>query len=115
MHLRRVAFDQTRHWRIEDIVLGNGIHQIQIFWHFAPCRVENEGERYIFRFPGFQVLLECQAPVRLEKRIAEGQRNPIQGWFSPAFAVKNPNPVLCINAKDALPLQITTELTVEEA
>ena len=114
VHQRRILHNGRERWEINDALMGEGAHRIQLFWHFAPCELQQTGaEAFYARFAFFQVDLRIRASRPCDFEIVTGRKKPIQGWFSPHFAVKKANPVLCINIQDVVPVQITTEFSLQ--
>ena len=107
IHLRSVLFFQPDILAICDNISGSGNHKIEQNWHMHPkCRVEISNRYALLRFGqkcfGFEVLTSP-----LEKLIVvKGQLDPIQGWFSNNYGVKEPAYVLSHYGANPLPVQI---------
>jgi len=89
---------------------------VELCWHLAPCRWTMPApDRLEAVFGGCQVSIRLSGPASLRLQVVEGALEPIQGWFSPHFAVKKANPVLCINTDEALPVHIKSEIRIGPA
>ncbi|HOY44492.1 MAG TPA: alginate lyase family protein [bacterium] len=115
IHRRRVRVEEGL-WVVEDELLGRGRAAVELFWHLAPCRWTMPApDRLEAVFGGCQVSIRLSGPASLRLQVVEGALEPIQGWFSPHFAVKKANPVLCINTDEALPVHIKSEIRIGPA
>lgn len=113
-HHRQVEFDLATGWTITDDLTGKGRHNVQLLWHFAPCDlVQISTDSFCASFPLFEVHVRVQASRRHESQLIMGRKKPLQGWHSPHFAVKKPNPVLCVNIKNIVPVQIRTDISIK--
>ncbi|MBN2356486.1 alginate lyase family protein [candidate division KSB1 bacterium] len=115
MHTRQILFNHVDRWTVEDIIEGNGRHTIEVLWHLTPCRYDlTQDGRAVFYFPQFSLTFTSHSQKTLHHEIISSETKPIQGWFSPEFAVKKKNPVLTISTTAMLPVHIFTEIVVEE-
>ncbi len=111
---RRVVRVAGGEWLIDDHLTGAGPRAVELFWHMAPCRCTWRGPGLLEAdFGGCRMLVRVSGPESLQMRIDEGRLLPPQGWFSPHFAVKKSNPVLCVNTNEPLPVHIRTEIRIE--
>ena len=112
-HRRSVTLLQNV-WLVEDWLIGRGRHEVELFWHLAPCR-------YVRPAPGLleadfrecALCIRLSGPPSMQIQVCEGSLEPMQGWISPRYAVKKSNPVLCINTNEPLPVHIKTEIRIE--
>ncbi len=115
LHTRKVLFDHLQQWSIKDILEGKGKHKIEVLWHFAPGRYELFDEGAIFYYPPLVLKITAKSQATIKTNILMGERHPIQGWYSEEFAVKKPNPVLCISTTANLPVIILTNILIEKS
>lgn len=115
-HRRRVYWVPPRLWMITDWLTGTGSHQIEQIWHFPPRTQVTCQEKGMATVVTPQVIMWVwpQASPSPIAEVCEGQTNPIQGWTSRAYGLKEPSPVLIYRATTFLPWQITTVFAVLE-
>jgi len=112
MHERRLEQKGTR-WLVTDTLHGRGKHLVRLNWHLAPGTTQRFSvERFLWTCPGLSMTLTVRASTAFDSRILQGALDPIQGWHSAAYGVKNSHPVLCITLFDRLPLEIVTEMEI---
>ncbi|MGM0493238.1 MAG: alginate lyase family protein, partial [Armatimonadota bacterium] len=93
-HTRAIWFVKPDYWVVADFLRpADGVsHEYEMLWHFAPGAAEVDGlqARYLGAKAG--MLLETHAPeAALE--IIEGREDPVQGWVSYDYGLKEPAPV----------------------
>jgi hypothetical protein len=97
-HRRRVLFLKPNAWVIVDDLTGAGHHASDLRFQFSPrivtiaaggcVRAEGTGERSLWLWP-----VSSQA---LAMSVREGAVDPIDGWVSTEYGMRNPAPALVI-------------------
>jgi hypothetical protein len=105
IHRRSVFHLKSRFSLVRDLAAGQGVHQLDLFWHLSPRCVERERVGSVAIWVVGQQALALVAP--------EGHpwsQEIDWGWFSPAYGVKEPSPVLKFSTKARLPIEFATLL-----
>jgi hypothetical protein len=101
VHRRWVFHLRSQFWLVRDVVLGEGEHSVDLFWHIAPgflprqessgCILFEDGTR-----SRFALLTDDRSGwmVKLEN-----------GWWSPVYGKKEPAPVVHFQRQSALPAE----------
>ncbi|MCD4823199.1 MAG: heparinase II/III family protein [Phycisphaerae bacterium] len=114
IHQRNILFIKDEYWVVWDIMTGSGIHCLDQFWHFTPCRVEIDDKKKIVRTiqPNTGNIIIAPADAdKLSLKIAEGQDDPVQGWYSPEYGFKEPSPAaIYTQSETELPANMATVL-----
>ena len=105
LHKRRIIFVDNDFWLILDELDSTGTHIVEEYLHFHPeievtcgdAIVAQKSKRHILQIIPFG---------RPETQILQGELEPIQGWYSPEFGVKEPNPVVLLRYEANLPIRI---------
>lgn len=103
LHRRRVLHVRGRFWLVLDQVTGRGAHRADSFVHFHPeagtdatvpgrLSVSRAGQRLTVCAFDYDELSSCA-----------GQVDPVQGWHSPAFGVKQPRQTFCLTRRGTVP------------
>ncbi len=112
VHERRLE-QRGASWVVTDTLHGRGKHQVLLTWHLAPGTTQRlSGEKFLWTCPGLSMTLTVRASAAFDSRFQQGALNPIQGWHSAAYGVKNSHPVLCITLFNLLPVEIITEMEI---
>jgi hypothetical protein len=109
-HRRRVLFVKPYGWVVVDDITGAGEHRIDLRFHFSP-RLVTVGPGLWTRASGEKgrgLWLLPIASVPLSARLRQGEESPIDGWYSPAYGVRRPAPVVTYTATAMAPVRITT-------
>jgi hypothetical protein len=111
-HRRRVIFVKPRYWIVVDDLEGSADHRVELRFQFAPMDVGLEPNLWSRArgTKGHGLLIKPFAPVMLKAGIHQGMDSPMAGWFSPAYGLREPAPVLCYSASARLPLRVLTLL-----
>jgi hypothetical protein len=108
-HRRRVLFVKPWGWVLVDDLLGSGRHTIDMRFHFSPrpvkfvrqwARAESQA--------GHALWLMTTASQPLSAEIRDGRRDPIDGWQSPGYGMRQPIPTLVHAGTVTLPCRLTT-------
>lgn len=114
IHKREIIFEKYDYWQIIDDLSGQDQHDINLFWHLAPCHVEKlQDGSVVCDFDRFVCTFVFLSSVELDVKVISGREEPPQGWYSPGFGRKFSNPVLCVNTNNELPLQIKTVIKIK--
>lgn len=94
-HTRRIFWEQAN-FIILDSFSGTGEHTFELNFHIDP-RAEIAREEGWWRIARKESSVRINMLSESEFKLIQGQTNPLQGWHSPAYGVKEPAPVLqCI-------------------
>ncbi|CAB1064758.1 Heparinase II/III family protein [Olavius sp. associated proteobacterium Delta 1] len=93
LHGRSICWFKESNFMIKDSFTGKGIHRFELNLHFHPDAVlsksescweaANQGEKIFIAFSGND-----------EMEHIRGQDDPISGWYSPSYGIKEPCSVL---------------------
>lgn len=91
IHRRQIFFDKTEgYWLIKDILSGEGTHQFDIYFHFAPLNIELDSE-----FPWVVRTKTEGANLAIIPLDTKGLSVRIEkGWLSFQFGVKVEAPIV---------------------
>ncbi len=121
VHRRWVFHLKSRFWLVRDLVLGEGVHQLDLFWHLAPGLLPRDT---VSTAPG--VILFSPAG-NAESKISDGlaflpvenhgwSQEVIQGKLSPVYGREEPSRVLHFSTSALVPVEFAVLLLpVEEA
>jgi hypothetical protein len=92
VHARSVRFErQRRRFVIEDQLTCKAGHEVQRFWHFGEnCRVEDGANGVMVRSGAKTVRLILDSPFPPARNLYKGSEQPLCGWVSRRFDVKQP-------------------------
>jgi hypothetical protein len=112
LHTRTVKYEkETDHWEIEDQILCEGSHNMEIFFHIHPeCCVENTDEMLMIYFEQGCCLFEKDS--RLELQIHKGDEAFPSGWYSPSYDVKVPTTTLRLFKSIKGPIEVATKFSI---
>lgn len=105
LHRRKIYFHKKkRYWLINDILTGEGKHYFELYFHFAPMKLE-----FIKEYP-YAVKSDFEdeniiiIPLNKEELSAE----IIDGWLSYSYGKKNRAPILKYSKFTEVPTSFTT-------
>ena len=79
--------------RITDYFEGKGRHRFELNYHFHPdVELEQSQDEWRASSQGRTISVRLESGKKFE--MVKGQVEPVFGWFSPAYGVKRPCPVL---------------------
>lgn len=109
---RWVVFRKPCTFVVLDVVQGDGERDLQQMWHFAPMEVAAtpDGAVATANPSGGNLLLAPPQASGLKLDLVKGQDDPVQGWFSPRFRVKEPATTAIYSGRRALPFVFETVL-----
>lgn len=91
-HFRSVRLSPDSSWLIIDHFQGDGRHSFELNFHIHPdVSAVEEGQGWVLQRDGHAILIELQQGAFQLRR---GEETPPLGWFSSAYNVKIPAPVL---------------------
>lgn len=102
LHRRWIFYRKSDFWLVRDIVLGEGPHQLDLFWHLHPSLSTRDGISFQ-REDGAGLCI-----VTPETHIWTG--GVVQGQHSPAYGMKQSAPVLHFGTVAELPAQFVSLL-----
>jgi len=102
LHRRYIFYLKPDFWLIRDVLEGQGSHQVEVLWNFAPgaLRVVPGG----FEFAAS----EQSAATLLFAGVAAFVPDLSQGWYSPTYGRREPCPVLRFSTTSPLPAECAT-------
>jgi len=116
-HRRRVLYVKGRYWVIVDDLEGEGDHQVDLRFQFAPLELRLDGARRAWaQSPSGKMLV--LHPFCTRPRLATvhcGELDPMQGWISREYGQRHPAPLLQYRVRAALPFRIATVITPLDA
>lgn len=106
VHRRWVFHLKSRFWLVRDLALGEGAHELALFWHLAA------DSSPVFTADNTAVLSHADPPaVALLPVKGHGWSQEIlPGWWSPVYGQKESAPVVCFRKKTSLPAEFATLL-----
>ena len=102
VHTRAVVYLRDVGWVVVDRVESDRPRRIEALWHFHPdCNVAVQGLSAATTDKGKGNLrIAPVGDVRWKLQLVKGQTEPdIQGWYSPEYNVKQPNPTAVYQAQ----------------
>jgi len=103
-HRRYVFHSKPNFWLIRDVLEGEGVHCLEVSWHFGPGS--------LFPIPGGAMFLSGEHAA-LAVLIASSQDcswETTQGWYSPIYGRKEPSPILRVGSRTELPIEFAALL-----
>lgn len=97
---------------IRDELTGEGPHDVEQNWLIAPGPWTLAGRSFRARRGKAIVEISCSEIDQLSCRVAEGERKPYRGWYSPRLNVVLPAPTLIVGGRLTLPVVIETVIRV---
>jgi hypothetical protein len=111
VHRREIVFVRNRFWVVFDSVEGDGEHEVDLRFQFAPCKLKVTGGKARTCFEESNLLLWSLSNEGFQDiRIDEGEENPRGGWYSSRYGLIEPAPCLSLTTDAALPFFSTTLL-----
>jgi hypothetical protein len=103
-HCRSIFFLKPHFWFIRDVVEGDGEHQLDLSWHFAPGTLSPipGGAAFLGNDPAALTLL-FTATQECIQRIS-------QEWHAPVYGKKDPSPLLRFSTRAHLPVEFAALL-----
>jgi Heparinase II/III-like protein/Heparinase II/III N-terminus len=112
VHRRRVVFVKGRYWVIVDDLEGDGEHNVDLQFQFAPLEVQVDPTLWARARgrTGTELLVRPFASVALKASVHTGDLDPLRGWVSPIYGRREPAPLLVYSTVTTLPLRVLTLL-----
>ncbi|HAA74115.1 TPA: hypothetical protein DCE37_03215 [Candidatus Latescibacteria bacterium] len=101
-HRREVVFVDNRFWVLFDTVTGDGSHNLESRFQFAPGDIQLEGDRTTTCHDDANLLLVTTGAWN-EIRVLKGEENPRAGWYSASYNKIEPAPMLSLTIDTDLP------------
>lgn len=90
IHRRRLRFDKSaKSVEVEDAVLSNGKHQVEMHWHFSECCNVEMHEDHAF-IKNCDTTVKVHWPVGSTARLVRGSHAPALAWRSRRFDTRQP-------------------------
>jgi hypothetical protein len=112
IHRRRIYFEKPRYWVLVDDIKGLDVHEVELRFQFGRGQIalSPDGWASSFGSDGRGLMLKPFSTVPLQASICEGGVDPIQGWISPDYGLRQPAPVLGYSSVCKLPMRVVTLL-----
>lgn len=108
IHKRSVFFVKPEYWLILDRLMASREHSVELLFHTPYSDVTPETSGNTFRTQDFAII-----PVDVDDftlNINQCREEPIQGWFSPCYGIKQPSTTIAYTYQGKLPKVIPTIL-----
>jgi len=111
-HRRRILFVKHGYWVIVDDVTGDGIHELQVRYQFAPLERCTQIDGWMLGAVSKEsgLMVRAFSAHVLTKNILSGSVDPVAGWISPAYGIRCPAPLLNYRVTGDLPVRIVSML-----
>lgn len=106
IHKRSVFFVKPEYWVILDRLIAVGEHSVELLFHTPYNDINPEINVNNFRSQDFAIIPVCADDFSIN--INQCREEPIQGWFSPCYGVKQPMTTIAYKYHGKLPKAITT-------
>ena len=111
IHWRAVAYDSAGRWLIWDYLSGSGSHHLELNWHLAVEPTTTKDGHALQWDGGLLHLLIDGGLTTLHK----GDTNPISGWRSAEYGMKEPISTLRTTFTGTLPHEFVTQIQLDGA
>lgn len=111
-HRRGIFYRHGDYWLIIDRLAGDGEHEIDRWFHFAPeAELRRQSQQIIMRRADHKnlVLQDLNAP-QVVAEIFQGGAQADQGWIAPGYGRTLAAPVLRLRSQRRMPAQFVTVL-----
>jgi|LGOV01.1.fsa_nt_gb hypothetical protein len=114
-HKRSVLLFDKMCFLIKDSFSGEGVHDFELNYHLHPdVSLTKEDDQWVIDNEGAQVFLTLLGGHDFV--VVTGQKNPLLGWYSPAYGIKKEAGVLhCTETGPASDVQFITAIRTESA
>jgi hypothetical protein len=102
-HRRSVMFVKPDYWLIRDELAGDGTHDVEFFFHFAPACELHETPAGWRAWQGRRSFLLAPVATGLEMRVVRGDESTRCGWYSDEYGLREPAPALVARARVQAP------------
>jgi hypothetical protein len=116
-HRRRVVYVKPAFWVVIDDLEGSGTATAELSWQFAPALVslEPDGRADAVLASGARLWVLPLSTCELQAFVKMGDTQPIRGWISPDYGVRQAAPMLVHAGLAALPMRVITVLYPDHA
>lgn len=111
IHWRAVVYEPAGRWLIWDYLSGSGSHHLELNWHLAVVPTPTKDGYALQSDGGFLHLLIDGGKTTLH----QGKTNPISGWRSTEYGMKEPISTLCTTFTGTLPHEFITQIQLDDA
>jgi len=98
IHRRRVLFIKGHYWLVVDTFDAVGEHDYEIIFKLAPCdaALDPQTGAVTTRWPHGPnlAIVPVRNPFDIQAEIAAGSDDPIRGWVSPVYGLRQPAPTV---------------------
>ncbi len=105
-HWRAVLYLPPDSWVVWDRLTGNGVHQLELNWHLGIEPSIHAGI-YALSSEGNSIRLAVEGGTNT---LHHGKIEPIGGWLSRSYGLKEPITTLRANYTGSLPHEFTTRI-----
>lgn len=102
-HRRTVFSMKDRFWLVRDEADGDGEHKLELNWHLSPELLQPEHSQLVFTYKDGR-----DALAFLTAGGANWNSEVRQSWYSPAYGIREPAPLLHFSTIATLPAEFVT-------
>jgi uncharacterized heparinase superfamily protein len=103
-HRRRFLLVAERFWLVIDDLVGHATHRWETFLHLHPdAELEERASGFVARRSAATLGI-VPFGIEVSQRVS-GQKDPLQGWYAPAFGCVVPSPTLVAAGSGPLPVR----------
>lgn len=92
-HIRKVSLENS-HIIVSDRFEGEGVHEFELNYHLHPETLTQRQDG-LWRMQNGDAIVFIRMLKGYDLMWVEGQEDPLLGWYSPAYGVKERSAVLC--------------------
>ncbi|MBI3802950.1 MAG: alginate lyase family protein [Nitrospirae bacterium] len=107
-HWRAVVYQPPRGWLIWDWLSGEGEHTLELHWHLG-LTPEKEGTSLFLSHPTERLSLSVEGG---DLTLHRGETEPILGWQSPGYGIKEPITTARVRYRGSLPHEFITRIGI---
>ena len=109
-HRRAIVWNREAQWLIRDHLEGEGTHEVEVFFHFAPgtAFAQDDGRGVLISTDdGVHAMLRLLGTDPLRVEIKTGGESPDGGWIATSYGRCVPAPVVRFSDRVQLPISLT--------
>jgi hypothetical protein len=113
VHHRTIVCNRDSYWLIRDRLDGEGTHEVEVFFHFAPgtaVAIEDGRGVLVSTEDGVHAMLRLVGTDSLRAEVKRGGKEPDGGWIATSYGRCVPAPLVRFFGRVRLPLSLTFEL-----
>jgi hypothetical protein len=119
LHRRSVRKDGDTVWIVDDLLEGEGQHEVALRWHFADGEHKLDAEARVFCVvhAAGTIRIALEGPPSLVPVVLRGSADPgrVTGWASHYYAQRVSRPTLVFSGRCSLPVRLRTRIDLTES